>query len=125
MTGTNAVYSTTLVINSSMFRLQNPNNFQFPPYIQDIDISPSSSASASLLIESKSKPKLVCNNVFLFMPQLFAHNGHGSQLNSYLLASLVARFKNHAMVFLEPPNMLNVFKSNLQWGCPPRHGTWR
>lgn len=61
----------------------------------------------------------MCDNVFLFMPQQFAHNGHGSQLNSYLLASMIATFTNRAMVILEPPPKLNVFKSNSQFGCPP------
>lgn len=60
-----------------------------------------------------------CDEVFLFMPQAFSHNGHGSQLNSYLLASMIATFTNRAMVLLEPPNAQNVFKSNSQFGCPP------
>lgn len=96
------------VIDSSMFRLQNPNDFQFPPYI------PPSSSSSS---------QSVCDDVLVFMPQPFAHNGHGSQINSYILASLVATFENRAMVLLEPPNELNSFKSNSQFGCPPE--AWR
>lgn len=60
-----------------------------------------------------------CDDVFLFMPYAFAHNGHGSQLNSYLLAVMIATFTNRALIILEPPNSFNVFKGNSQFGCPP------
>lgn len=60
-----------------------------------------------------------CDDVLVFMPYSFGHNGHGSQLNNYLLAAMIATFTDRAMVVLEPPNALNVFKSNSQFGCPP------
>eukprot|EP00581_Thalassiosira_minuscula_P012210 CAMPEP_0183715970 /NCGR_PEP_ID=MMETSP0737-20130205/10017_1 /TAXON_ID=385413 /ORGANISM="Thalassiosira miniscula, Strain CCMP1093" /LENGTH=566 /DNA_ID=CAMNT_0025945157 /DNA_START=75 /DNA_END=1775 /DNA_ORIENTATION=+ len=60
-----------------------------------------------------------CDNIFLLMPYSFGHNGHGSQLNNFILAALVATFTNRAMVVLEPPPALNVFHSNSQFGCPP------
>ena len=60
-----------------------------------------------------------CDDVFLFMPHYFGHNGQGSQLNNYMLASMIATFTNRAMVILDPPPALNVFKSNSQFGCPP------
>lgn len=59
-----------------------------------------------------------CDNALLFLPQSFAHNGHGSQLNNYLLAAMIATFTNRAMIVLEPPASLNDFKSNSQFGCP-------
>ncbi|KAL7483010.1 hypothetical protein ACHAW6_008654 [Cyclotella cf. meneghiniana] len=61
-----------------------------------------------------------CNDVLLFMPYLFAigGNGQGSQLNSYLLASLVATFLNKALVILEPPRDFNRFHTGSQFGCP-------
>jgi len=60
-----------------------------------------------------------CDRVLVFMPLPFGHNGHGSQLNSYLLAVMIATFSDRAMVVLEPSPALNVFKSNSQFGCPP------
>lgn len=60
-----------------------------------------------------------CDDVLLFLPYPFGHNGHGSQLNNYLLAAMIATFTDRAMVVLEPPNARNVFKSNSQFGCPP------
>lgn len=81
-------------IDGSMFKKQKPEDF----------------------IESSSSSP--CDSIFLFMPQPFAHNGHGSQLNNFLLASLVATFTDRAMVLLDPPNELNPFKSNSQFGCP-------
>ncbi len=86
-------------IDSSMFRKQKPKDFE----------------SSSL-----SSP---CDDILLFMPYSFSHNGHGSQINSFILASLIATYSNRAMVLLEPPNELNGFKSNSQFGCPPE--AWR
>lgn len=60
-----------------------------------------------------------CDDVLLFLPHAFGHNGHASQLNNYLLAALIATFTDRAMVMLEPPPALNNFKSNSQFGCPP------
>jgi len=52
------------------------------------------------------------------MPDSFGHNGHGSQLNNYILAAMIATFTDRALVILEPPPALNNFKSNSQFGCP-------
>lgn len=61
-----------------------------------------------------------CDDVLLFMPYLLAigGNGQGSQLNSYLLASLVATYLNKALVILEPPRDFNRFSQGSQFGCP-------
>ena len=88
-------------IDSSMFRKQSPKDFQ-------------SSSDPS------SSP---CDDVLLFLPYPFSHNGHGSQINSFILASLISTYTNRAMVVLEPPNDINGFKSNSQFGCPPE--AWR
>jgi hypothetical protein len=85
--------------DSSMFRKQKPKDFE----------------SSSL-----SSP---CDDILLFMPKTFSKRGHGSQINSFILASLIATYSNRAMVLLEPPNEQNGFKSNSQFGCPPE--AWR
>lgn len=61
-----------------------------------------------------------CDDILLFMPYLFAigGNGQGSQLNSYLMASLVATYLNKALVILEPPRDFNRFSQGSQFGCP-------
>ena len=60
----------------------------------------------------------LCDDMLLFMPQSFSHNGHGSQINNYILAATVATFTGKAMVTLEVDNEDNMFKSNSQFGCP-------
>lgn len=59
-----------------------------------------------------------CNDILLFMPHMFARNGHGSQLNSYLLAALVATFLDKAMVILEAPEKYSRYPNGSQFGCP-------
>ena len=61
-----------------------------------------------------------CSEIVLFMPHIFALNGNGqgSQLNSYMLASLVATYLNKAMVIIEPPRDHNRFATGSQFGCP-------
>mmetsp|Transcript_16823 Transcript_16823/g.36316 ORF Transcript_16823/g.36316 Transcript_16823/m.36316 type:complete len:579 (-) Transcript_16823:79-1815(-) len=63
-----------------------------------------------------------CDDVLLFMPESFAHNGHGSQLNSYILAAMMATYTNKAMIILEPPHERKEFKGDSQFGCPKE--TW-
>jgi hypothetical protein len=94
-------------IDGKMFKKQTPQEFE--------------EAAAAALAggeESSNKKWSACQDILLFMPYPFAHNGHGSQLNSFILAGLVATYTNRAMVILEPPNQVNAFKSNSQFGCP-------
>ena len=44
-----------------------------------------------------------CDDILLLMPEYFARNGHGSQLNSYLLAAMMATFLGKAMLILDAP----------------------
>ncbi|KAL7543907.1 hypothetical protein ACHAXR_013310 [Thalassiosira sp. AJA248-18] len=64
-----------------------------------------------------------CDNVLLYMPHTLAHEGHGDQLNAYLLAAMVATFENKPMVILEHPHSRNEFKGDSPFGCPLE--TWR
>lgn len=52
------------------------------------------------------------------MPHSFARNGHGSQLNSYLLAAMVASYIGKAMVLLDPPLRYSKYPNGSQFGCP-------
>lgn len=60
----------------------------------------------------------LCDNVLLFLPDSFARNGHGSQLNSYILAAEVATYLNKAMVLYDAPQSVQKFKGGSQFGCP-------
>jgi len=64
-----------------------------------------------------------CDDVLLYMPASFAHLGHGAQLNSYLLAAMIATYTNKAMVLFEAPDRATDFESQSQFGCPA--GGWR
>ena len=67
--------------------------------------------------DENDKDDTLCDDVLLFMPHTLAYEGHGRQLNSYLLAALIATHLNKAMVILETPQ--SEFKMNSQFGCPP------
>lgn len=100
-------------IDGGMFKKQTPQDFEAAA-AADTDKGGGETSTTTTI-----KKWSACEDILLFMPYPFAHNGHGSQLNSFILASLVATYTNRAMVILEPPNQLNVFKSNSQFGCPP------
>lgn len=59
-----------------------------------------------------------CDDVIILMPYSKAQHGQGSQLNSYLMASLLATFLGKALVILEPPRAANKYPSGSQFGCP-------
>lgn len=60
----------------------------------------------------------LCDDVLLFLPDSFARNGHGSQLNSYILAAEVATYLNRALVVHDAPQWVQKFKGGSQFGCP-------
>ena len=61
-----------------------------------------------------------CDEILLFMPHLFGvgNHGHGSQLNNYILAAMVATYLNKAMVILEAPADVYDVEGGSQFGCP-------
>jgi len=63
----------------------------------------------------------LCDDILLFLPDSFARNGHGSQLNSYILAAEVATFLNKSLVVYDSPQGVQgvqKFKGGSQFGCP-------
>jgi len=60
----------------------------------------------------------LCDDVLLFLPDSFSRNGHGSQLNSYILAAEVATYLNKAMVVHDAPQWVQKYKGGSQFGCP-------
>mmetsp|Transcript_21855 Transcript_21855/g.34287 ORF Transcript_21855/g.34287 Transcript_21855/m.34287 type:complete len:548 (+) Transcript_21855:104-1747(+) len=61
-----------------------------------------------------------CRNLFLFLPdpQHFSSHGHGSQLNTYIMSTLIGTYLNRNVLLLEPPNELSTFAGGSQFGCP-------
>ena len=60
----------------------------------------------------------LCDDILLFLPDSFSRNGHGSQLNSYILAAEIATYQNKAMVVLDAPQWVQKYKGGSQFGCP-------
>lgn len=50
-----------------------------------------------------------CDKILLFFPYFFAGHGQGFQLNTYLMAAMVAAFTDRALVLSEPPRENNRF----------------
>ena len=59
-----------------------------------------------------------CGRILLYLPHDFARNGHGSQLNNYLLAAMLATYLNMAMVVLDAPEEETNYANGSQFGCP-------
>ncbi|KAL7533547.1 hypothetical protein ACHAWF_004536 [Thalassiosira exigua] len=59
-----------------------------------------------------------CARVLLYLPDLFADHGHGSQINTYLMGATTATYQDRAMVLAEPPLGSGKYASGSQFGCP-------
>jgi len=59
-----------------------------------------------------------CGRILLYLPHDFARNGHGSQLNNYLLAAMLATYLDMAMVVLDAPEEETNYANGSQFGCP-------
>ena len=84
--------------------------------LQDVnDIDPS--------IELRAKAEAnddKCTNLFLYLPDPphFSTHGHGSQINTYILAMLDGTYLNRNVLLVEPPNDVSTFAGASQFGCP-------
>lgn len=59
-----------------------------------------------------------CDEVLVLMPEYFARNGHGSQLNSYILAAMMATYLGKAMLVLDAPQKNSKYPNGSMFGCP-------
>ncbi len=59
-----------------------------------------------------------CSRIFLYLPDSFSDHGHGSQINTYILAVLTATYLDRALLLLEPPMAINEYPGGSQFGCP-------
>mmetsp|Transcript_17 Transcript_17/g.53 ORF Transcript_17/g.53 Transcript_17/m.53 type:complete len:593 (-) Transcript_17:2396-4174(-) len=59
-----------------------------------------------------------CEEILLLMPEYFARNGHGSQLNSYVLAAMMATYLGKAMLILDAPQKNTKYPNGSMFGCP-------
>lgn len=81
------------------------------------DIDPSIESQAQAQAANHMDPNL-CSRIFLYLPDDYGEHGHGSQINTYILAILTAAYQNRALVLLEPPMALNAYPGGSQFGCP-------
>jgi len=60
-----------------------------------------------------------CNRLFIYLPDLFAKHGHGSQINAYIMSITVSTYLNRALILLEPHiSKRNPCAGGSQFGCP-------
>jgi hypothetical protein len=59
-----------------------------------------------------------CSNLMVYLPDQFAVNGHGSQINAYILAVTSATYLNRPLLLVEPPFNQSSYASGSQFGCP-------
>ena len=64
--------------------------------------------------DSKSR----CDDILLFLPHSFARNGHGSQINSYLLTVMLATYMDKAMLGLDPPIKYSKYPNGITIWLP-------
>jgi hypothetical protein len=74
-------------------------------------------------IEARAKAEASddkCNNMFLYLPDLqkFADHGHGSQINTYIIAVLAGAYLDRNVLLVEPPNDRSTYAGASQFGCP-------
>jgi len=68
---------------------------------------------------NKNQGNDACSEIMLFLPGVnFAYYGHGSQLNNYIAASMIATSMGVPMLLLEPPLENQKFQKGSQFGCP-------
>ncbi|KAL7522679.1 hypothetical protein ACHAWX_007708 [Stephanocyclus meneghinianus] len=60
-----------------------------------------------------------CDKILIYMPDAFAFHGHASQINTYLMAVLLATYLNRPLLLLEPSGEWNTYEGGSQFGCPP------
>lgn len=63
-----------------------------------------------------------CSRVFLYLPDVFAGHGHGSQINTYLIGVTMATYLDRAMLLVEAPlgqeTQKTKYAGGSQFGCP-------
>ena len=58
-----------------------------------------------------------CKEILVLMPEYFARNGHGSQLNSYVLAAMMATYLGKAMLIFDAPQKNSKYPNGSMVSC--------
>ena len=92
------------------------NLLSFAALQRPSDVSPSNGKE-----DISSTGDSACNDVLLYLPDLYGQYGHGNQLHNYILAVLVAAFEGKPLVLLElePPPEHERWPGGSQFGCRP------
>ena len=82
-------------------------------HLNDIDQSIERRAKATASADK-------CDNVLLYLPDMdhFSAHGHGSQINTYIVAALTGTYLNRNFLILDPPNDWSSYDGASQFGCP-------
>ena len=99
---------------SNLYDYYIDNEYSYLQSPQDIDPSIEIQAQQQSITDDANR----CSRIFLYLPDYYADHGHGSQINTYILAVLTATYLNRALILLEPPMALNDYPGGSQFGCP-------
>jgi len=95
----------------SLFSLKDAEKYSNLQDVSDIDYSIEERAQAN---NAKDK----CSRLLLYLPDMFADHGHGSQINNYIMGVTTSTYLDRAMLLVEPPVEINTYAGGSQFGCP-------
>ena len=113
-----ALAVSSLLLVSFLLVLEADSSIEIEKYstlqhLNDIDQSIERRAKATASVDK-------CDNMFLYLPDMdhFSAHGHGSQLNTYILAVLTGTYLKRNVLILDPPNDQTSYAGGSQFGCP-------
>lgn len=84
----------------------------------DVNVERRANEIANYYKNHQSEYNARCDNIMIYMPDAFAFHGHGSQINTYLMAVLVSAYLDRPLLLLEPEGEWNKYEGGSQFGCP-------
>ena len=114
--------STSSSSSSTLYTLKDSALYTNLQALEDIDTTIESNAlsnSKSYTSQQQQQSNPKCSRLFIYMPDYFAEHGHGSQINTYIMAITASTYMNRSMLLLEYPILEgNKYASGSQFGCP-------
>lgn len=95
-----------------MLQQQGGDDYRYFQRMSDLDLSIDASA------RDESGVKAECSRILVYLPDVIAERGHGSQINTYIQGVLAATYMDRAMLLLEPPLDISKYEGGSQFGCP-------
>jgi len=107
--------------SSTLYTLKDSALYTNLQALQDIDTTIESNAlsNSKSYTSQQQQPNPKCSRLFIYMPDYFAEHGHGSQINTYIMAITASTYMDRSMLLLEYPILEgNKYASGSQFGCP-------